>query len=555
VGLRSQTEYLSGGDWIQNASQYGSFDGFGYSLDVAYRSENGQRPNSDLEQTTLSFTGKFDVTDKDRLLLLISRYDYESGDVAAYYDPNDAQADLRVQEVQEPLIAAGWHHRWSPEHSSIALFNYTYDTLSVAASAQPVLLLGQNVAQQVTLVPVPNLPTAPLDYDSSFRLFGGELQHLWQNERNTLIAGGRYQTGTFDTTSTLGASTTTQLGQGNPPTVVPGFYGSPALVQTEQTTMDRYGAYAYYHLHVWEPLQLVGGVAYEFVEYPLNHRNSPVASGETSANQWSPKAGFIYEPIAGTVFRGAYSKFLGGVSLDQSIRIEPVQVVGFNQAFRSLIPESVVGAAAAPSFELFGLAWDQRFSKTGTYFGVSAELLRSSVQRELGNFSLLTAFPFPITPDTIPQNLDFEERNLGIALNQLVGRDWVFNVGYRISEASLDTQFPTIPSTVSSASEMHQSALLHEVNLGAVFNHPSGFFSSAEAFWLSQSNRGYSPDLPGDTFWHVNLYAGYRFFRRRAEVSVGVLNLTDQDYRLNPLNLHTGLRRDRTFVAGLKFQF
>src|SRR5260221_8139284 len=37
---------------------------------------------------------------------------------------------------------------------------------------------------------------------------------------------------------------------------------------------------------------------------------------------------------------------------------------------------------------------------------------------------------------------------------------------------------------------------------------------------------------PGDDFWHFNAFVGYRFPRRRAELRVGVLNLTDRDYRL-----------------------
>ena len=36
---------------------------------------------------------------------------------------------------------------------------------------------------------------------------------------------------------------------------------------------------------------------------------------------------------------------------------------------------------------------------------------------------------------------------------------------------------------------------------------------------------------------------------------LGILNLTDRDYRLNPLNLTTELPRTRTFYASLRFSF
>lgn len=39
------------------------------------------------------------------------------------------------------------------------------------------------------------------------------------------------------------------------------------------------------------------------------------------------------------------------------------------------------------------------------------------------------------------------------------------------------------------------------------------------------------------------------------QFSVGLLNITDQDYRLNPLNLRSELPRERTFVARLRFDF
>jgi outer membrane receptor for monomeric catechols len=70
-----------------------------------------------------------------------------------------------------------------------------------------------------------------------------------------------------------------------------------------------------------------------------------------------------------------------------------------------------------------------------------------------------------------------------------------------------------------------------------------------------QNNHGYQPAMSGDEFWHFNLLAGWRFFRRQMQVQVGILNLSDQDYQLNPLNLHTQLPRERTFVASFQFNF
>jgi hypothetical protein len=73
--------------------------------------------------------------------------------------------------------------------------------------------------------------------------------------------------------------------------------------------------------------------------------------------------------------------------------------------------------------------------------------------------------------------------------------------------------------------------------------------------WTQQDNHGYSPALDSANFWQLNAYAGYRFFHRAAEVRLGLLNMTDQNYLLNPLNLYNDLPRGRTLAASFKFYF
>src|SRR5262245_25865072 len=56
-GVFSATEYESGGNWTQLGSQYGIIGNSSYSLDASYRTDNGQRPNNDFEETYLA--GRF----------------------------------------------------------------------------------------------------------------------------------------------------------------------------------------------------------------------------------------------------------------------------------------------------------------------------------------------------------------------------------------------------------------------------------------------------------------------------------------------------------------
>jgi outer membrane receptor for monomeric catechols len=146
-----------------------------------------------------------------------------------------------------------------------------------------------------------------------------------------------------------------------------------------------------------------------------------------------------------------------------------------------------------------------------------------------------------------------------LTVNQLLGDQWSVGARYRLSEAELDDVFPDIPTSAATFGGFQRrqelEATLHQLHLFTIFNHPSGFFAGSSAIWTTQSNKGYTPDRPGDDFWQFNVEAGYRFFRRRVELRLALLNLLDQDYRLNPLNLTTELPRERTLAASLRFNF
>ena len=118
---------------------------------------------------------------------------------------------------------------------------------------------------------------------------------------------------------------------------------------------------------------------------------------------------------------------------------------------------------------------------------------------------------------------------------------------------------------------------MHQVSLLLLYNHPSGLFFRAEADWYQQENDRFvtsgtlsEPDandlahpllstknagVAGDDFWQFNAFAGYRFRRNQCEVGCGLLNITGQDYRLNPLNPYDELPRKPTFVVRCTLNF
>jgi outer membrane receptor protein involved in Fe transport len=358
-----------------------------------------------------------------------------------------------------------------------------------------------------------------------------------------LIIGGRFQDGGIDT-----QATETRAAGTFPP--YPGSSGlGTAFVSGQDITTEltRLSFYGYDQWEVLDAFWLTGGLSYDRLHYPRNSDSPPVSTEQTTTDQISPKAGLIWAAGPSTTLRGAYTKSLGGLFYDASVRLEPSQVAGFNQAYRSLIPESVAGNIPGSRFETADVGLEQRF-KTGTYLVLGAEALKSKASRDVGVFDYPSG-----TPSQLAQDLQFEEYSLSASLNQLLGRGWALGARYKLSDAKLKTQFPEVSDALIPSTDTR--ALLHSVNLFAIYNHPSGLFAEGQALWAAQSNYGYSPALPGDDFWQFNLFAGYRFPRRQAQITLGLLNLSGQDYRLNPLNLYPELPRSRTLTASLKFNF
>ena len=251
--------------------------------------------------------------------------------------------------------------------------------------------------------------------------------------------------------------------------------------------------------------------------------------------------------------RGAYTRSLGGVGEEESFRLEQTQVAGFAQAFRSLIPESVVGSVSAPEYETYAAALDLRLSSR-TYAGIVAQALNTDVNRTIGDL-LLQNGKAPFVAASTQELLRYRENSISGYVNQLLGKQFVLGASYKYDQVKLRDDLPEVPATVLASARQTDGADLQQASAYILFNHPSGFFAQAEATWYHQFNSGYTPALAGDDFVQENLYVGYRFLHRHAEIMFGVLNLSGQDYHLNPLSTYTELPRERAYIARLSFAF
>ncbi|HYV29654.1 MAG TPA: TonB-dependent receptor, partial [Candidatus Binatia bacterium] len=391
-----------------------------------------------------------------------------------------------------------------------------------------------------------------INYQSKFEAGIAELNQVLQNDRHTLVFGGRYQRGHIRTSNQLENSGT------------PAPFLTPVDDSTDQD-FERGTAYAYYSIKLLDPLILLGGVAYDHVRFPENFRNPPVTPGEAEREQVGPKAALTWTPAKQVTVRGAYSRSLGGVNLDQSVRLEPTQLAGFVQTFRTLIPESLAGPVAAEAFETAGLATDVRLSGH-TYLGLQGERLAANVTHAIGlrETEFIAPFP-PAGVASTPEKLHFLEHAASVTLNQIVSDEWAFGLSYRFTRSKLRTTLAEVPVTRFPSADRTEESDLHQFALFALFNHASGFFARPELDWYLQQNREHffdythvafrDVDRPGDEFPQLNLLVGYRFPRQHGDMTLGLLNVTGEDYHLKPLNSYSELPRERVFYARLRFRF
>jgi Tfp pilus assembly protein PilF len=549
LGIVSETEYLSRGAWTQSAAHFGTFKDLAYSIEGLYQSDPGQRENQDFEQKYLSFQIKPRLSERDTLVLRADFLRFEGGDLADRYHPGDYNPRYRSEEEQVPTVLVGYRHEWAPGSQTLLLAGRVDHEASFLDPFRPGIFAAHIFGA------IGALQDFFLEerYRAKLEIYTIEPQHIWQTGSQSTIIGARAQRGEFDT----------RYFHINPSPPVDVFFPlapDPIADEFVNNDFERLSAYLYHRHEIFSSLELTAGISYDYLSFPQNWRFAPVSSARENQDQLSPKAGFIWQPLKGSVVRGAYTRSLAGATIDQSYQIEPTLVAGFNQTYRSLIPESLAGGNTGAEFETWSLSLEQQIGSR-TFLALTGEVLDSEVERMLGVYEMPDFLQ--VERGSLLEELDYRERGLLLSIRHLLGEGLSLGGRYRVSEANYHSSFPNLPEGVPvfDVNLMERPAaqpiesILHEATLSVLYNHPSGFFAGVDANWYGQSNHGYQPELEGDDFWQFHALAGYRFPRRRVELSGGLLNFTDQDYRLAPINLRRQLPRERTFVARARFSF
>jgi len=533
LGIASASTYWSRGAWLQNASQFGTMDNFAYSLDAYYYTDPGFRPNNDFDNSDFSATVKYQITPKDTAFLQIEHVELHSGDVNQYYNQNSADTTIRQQEIQDPNLLLGYHHSWSPGQDTIFLYRNLHDTSSFTDPAFAVpwfYTSGGALAFH-------NNALLTTGYQDDQHLNSLELQHIFQTESQRLILGSRYQNEDHVTENNV--------------SLPPPSFSPPLSTASVNTEFERFTAYAYYQLKLFDSLRLTAGADYDQIRFPSGIVQAPILPVEESRERVSPKLGLDWTPWERTRFRAAYTRSVSGLFNDSATLIEPSEVAGFNQTFHSLTPLATVPGNV---FETTAVGFDHEFPSR-TYIAAEAGLRNSQADQLVG---MVSGFLVPDTVASDKQEIDFKEKYLALNINQLAGPDLSFGAGYTLTSAEIDYNNHIqgqAPGTTGTQYKINNESTLHQFTLFGNYYLPCGFFSQVQANWYAQSDKGFAVNEPGDAFWQFNLFAGYRFPKRHMELQVGVLNLANQDYRLDPLTYYIDPCRTRSFYTSFKFNF
>ena len=595
IGGSLTTEWRSTGDLRSTASVFETHGNVSYGIDACYRTDNGDRPNSAMDLREIYAQLKWQATPDDIFYFLGKWATQKNGDLFETYNNKPESPGFKFTENQQPgLLLAGWNHRWAPGSNTLFLGGRLSAGQSVSDPRSNQFLIDRDTSgmdaaflQQVatmnnpavvgpdgkSLVYSPQLLEAiapyigtgalynpfgaPPVHDAIFAfqtrrkldIYSAEIQHIEQSDRNTLLLGGRWQQGRIETDSRL-----TFLS----PAYTGGF-ALPAADQHIETDFRRTGLYLYDYWKVLPHLTLIGGVTWDSIEHPDNFRNPPVNDLQRKEDHLSGKFGFTYEPSRWFTLRGAAAQGMGGLSFDESVRLEPAQLAGFNQAYRTVISESLAGSVEAPLYQTMGISAEGTLP-TRTWWGVALNVIDQQVTRTLGTFTGYDMGVFPITPAYFPsstrQHLDYREQSLGITLNQLIGDEFSIGLGYRLTKSELRSTLPELRPLPDA--DLTDKATLQELSLYANWNSPGGFFAHLEANGFYQSlddDPARGLHRSGDRFVQFNAWAGYRFKRNLCDVTAGVLNLGGTDYQLSPLNPHGEIARDRTFFVRCRLSF
>ncbi len=471
-----QLSAMAGGNGTlsQSIVASGVNNNVGFSIGGYHFQTDGFRPGAYQKSTIANALVQMEVSPQTSVQAEYRYNDLSYGDIRQRFSADDYVPSL-VQTELNRYLRFGIRHDLSRQSILLASFMYT-DNLGT---------------QSYELVPNTVLATGDVPQKSR----SGELQYLYRANRYNITTG----LGVFSRDGSI----TQEVSTLPPPGVV--LFGPLTLPDD----LKHSNAYIYSNMHALDNLIITLGLSADLV-------GDTSSSFEKTANdrdQYNPKFGLTWRATKATTirvaaFRSVKRPFIANQSL------EPTQVAGFNQFYDDL--NNTVSRR-------YGAAIDHTFS-TNLHGGVEVSRRDSDVP---GN-GLISISPLIFAH--FVNSLHVDRR-----------RAYIFWTPSSVLGLSMDYQFEHFGDDPTFSVNNFRNMDSHRLQLGIKAFLPEGLsFSLTPTFYEQKGTFFHS--LTGvtydgaDHFWVVDSKISYRLPRRHGFVSVGVKNLTNEDFQYYDTN-------------------
>ncbi len=449
----------------------GIYDRFSVSAGQFHYGTDGFRENNDLHQDIYNVFTQVSLSHQTSVQAEYRHKEIEYGDLQQRFNPDLTLDDFREERNIDSIRVGGRHSFARNSH------------LLITASYQDEDL---------------NIPDILKVYKNGY---GTEAQFM-------------YGTGLFNVTTGIGHfkedRTDEDIEEGE-------------VLVTEIDT-DHTNLYLYGYVNYPEQVNWTLGFSGDFFE---------TDSLDQDENQFNPKFGLTWNPLAGTTIRAAVFRTLKRSLLNDQT-LEPTQVAGFNQFF-----DDEDGGKAWR----YGIGIDQKFSEKlyvgGEYSERDLEFSGSKVEFD----------PF-LGPMFSVEEFDVEEK-LGRVYAYWTPHSWfALNAEYQYEDIERSRDFI--------ADDSMSSLETDRFSFGATFFHPAGFIVQMKPTYIDQRGSFFddpsSPTPPivqgDDQFLVFDALIGYRLPRRYGIITIEAKNLFDEEFNFQDTDpANTRIQPERLILA------
>ena len=484
--------------WAGEGVVAGIYKKVSFSLGYTHFTTNGFRPNNDQKDDIVNAFIQLELSPNTSVQTEVRHRETKRGEVELRFAPDDFRPNLRERNYITST-RLGARHAFSPSSTLIGNVMYQDAARRVQDASPPTLRLFEIKGE---------------DY-----AYSGELQYLFRSTYINFVSGvGYFNIDSKDNT----LAELLMPGIPLPPPLRP----IPPRIVQNRASVDRdtqhTNVYLYSYIHLLKDVILTLGGSGDFFDTDIPRLEDQ--------DQFNPKFGIVWNPLATTTVRGAVFRTLKRTLItDQTL--EPTQVAGFNQFFDD---------PNATRTWRYGVAVDQQFSKN-IYGGVEYSL------RDLEVPSLVSLTP----SDPRALEVDWEEK-LFRAYFFWTPHAWLaLSTGAEWERFERDARFADNVKTVET----------YRVPLGINFFHPSGLSALLKATYVDQrgvfQREGATTFERGsDDFWVVDAAISYRLPKRYGFITVGATNVFDEKFKFFDTDRRNPrIIPDRVFFTRLTLAF